>query len=174
MPNWCSNSLTLSHKDPAQIKRAVDAFNNGRLLQELIPSPNGEWEYDWSVENWGTKWDVGGDDCQEPVISEDGKSADFYFDSAWAPPVQAYQTLDQNGFGVHAMYYESGMAFAGIWSDGFDDYYEFSGIKSEDVQQLLPAELDEFFAISETMAEWEDPEPLTEWYQQGVKDKELK
>jgi hypothetical protein len=66
------------------------------------------------------------------------------------------------------------MAFAGIWSDGFDDYYEFSGIKSEDVQQLLPAELDEFFAISETMAEWEDPEPLTEWYQQGVKDKELK
>lgn len=173
MPNWCSNSLTLSHSDPAEIKRAVDAFAEGRLLQELVPNPKGEWEYDWSVGHWGTKWDVGGDG-NEAFVSEDGKSADFNFDSAWAPPTQAYEIMNQNGFTVHAMYYESGMCFAGIWSDGCDDYYEFSGMSSEHVADLLPQDLDECFAISETMAEYEDPEPLTEWYEQGVKDKGLK
>jgi hypothetical protein len=176
MPNWCLNSLTLSHEDPAQIKRAVDAYADGRLLDELVPMPKelstGEGWYDWAVGNWGTKWDVGGDGY-DAVVSEDGKSANFNFDSAWSPPLAAYEIMERNGFGVHAMYYEGGMAFAGVWSDGVNDSYDCSDKSSVEIAEELPADLDECFAISETMAEWENIEPLTEWYEQGVKEKGL-
>jgi hypothetical protein len=40
--------------------------------------------------------------------------------------------------------------------DGTDDYYEYSGMNSEEVKQLLPMELDECFCISESIAEYEN------------------
>jgi hypothetical protein len=48
------------------------------------------------------------------------------------------------------------MCFAGIWEDGNDDYFEFGGMNSEQVAEEFPAELDEMFCISESMAEWEE------------------
>jgi hypothetical protein len=39
MPNWCSNTLELTHDDPAMIARAKTAFDEGRLLDEFIPVP---------------------------------------------------------------------------------------------------------------------------------------
>ena len=39
MPNWCANTLELKHADPEMIKRAKDAFEAGRLLDEFIPIP---------------------------------------------------------------------------------------------------------------------------------------
>jgi hypothetical protein len=78
------------------------------------------------------------------------------FDSAWAPPCAAYEKLTEMGFRIRAMYYEGGMCFAGIWEDGNDDYYEYSGMDSTEVANTLPVELDEAFCISEQMAEWEE------------------
>jgi hypothetical protein len=58
------------------------------------------------------------------------------------------------------MYYEPGMCFAGIWEGNEhgcdDDYYDYSGMNSDMVSEELPAELDEAFCISESMAEWEE------------------
>jgi hypothetical protein len=54
------------------------------------------------------------------------------------------------------MYYESGMAFAGVWEEGNDDYYEYGGLDSKGIAETLPAELDEAFGISESVAEWEE------------------
>ena len=59
------------------------------------------------------------------------------------------------GFEVRANYYEPGMCFAGIWEDGYDDYYEYSNMSAEEIAQALPKELDEAFGISEGVAEWE-------------------
>jgi hypothetical protein len=59
------------------------------------------------------------------------------------------------GFEVRAYYYEPGMAFAGIWDNGSDDFYDYGGMKAAQVAEEFPAELDEMFAISESMAEWE-------------------
>jgi hypothetical protein len=54
------------------------------------------------------------------------------------------------------MYYEPGMAFAGVWEEGSDDYYDYSGLDSAGIAEALPAELDEAFGISESAAEWEE------------------
>ena len=37
--------------------------------------------YDWSTENWGTKWDA-----SEPYLQDDGWMLRYEFDTAWCPP----------------------------------------------------------------------------------------
>ena len=37
MPNWCENTITLSHKDPAMIDRVVKGQEG--LLMEFLPTP---------------------------------------------------------------------------------------------------------------------------------------
>jgi hypothetical protein len=182
MPNWCNNTLTLEHENPAMVARAKAAFLNGRLLDEFIPVPTdlkivagcvgdpveqaklveqtelnqvthgyGNW-YDYCVNEWGTKWDVGGDDG---VLNDIEGGIIVSFDSAWAPPTNAYEKLLEQGFKILAMYYEPGMAFAGVWEDGIDDYYEYGGLDSAGIAETLPSALDEAFGISESVAEWE-------------------
>lgn len=122
MPNWCHNKLTISHDDAAQIARVKDHKDN--VLQAFIPCPqellqNEGW-YDWCVNNWGTKWDINLSIIHESV---DGKSIVAYFDSAWSPPLEAYQKLEKMGFKIDALYSESGMCYAGRYRDSVDDYY---------------------------------------------------
>ena len=182
MPNWCNNSVEIYHEDPAMIERVRTAFNDGRLLAEFIPIPQslkivagcvgdpdeqkkleedtarnkevhgyGNW-YDYCVNEWGTKWDVGADG--NPAQDIPGGLM-LGFESAWAPPCGAYEKLTEQGFRIRAMYFEPGMAFAGVWEDGFDDYYEYGGLDSAGIAEELPVELDEAFGISEDVAQWE-------------------
>jgi hypothetical protein len=182
MPNWCNNSVEIYHEDPAMIERVREAFNKGALLNEFIPVPEslqivagsvgdpdeqkklledternrqvhgyGNW-YDFCVNEWGTKWDIGADG--NPAQDIPGGLM-LGFESAWAPPCAAYEKLTEQGFRIRAMYYESGMAFAGIWEEGNDDYYEYGGLDSAGIAEALPVELDEAFGISESAAEWE-------------------
>jgi hypothetical protein len=108
--------------------------------------------YDFCVNEWGTKWDVGGDGVTTEI--ENGRIT-ASFDSAWSPPTAAYEKLVELGFSVRAYYYEGGMNFAGIWEDGCDDFYELE-TSSEAVREQIPTVLDEMFCISEYMAEWEE------------------
>jgi hypothetical protein len=204
MPNWCNNNLTLTHEDPAMILRAKEALDRGEFLNEFIPVPAdlqitsgylgsgdeqkelerktaenrekygyGNW-YDYCVGEWGTKWDVGGDGQTD--IHPDGKMLHTTFDSAWAPPVNAYDKLTELGFGVNAMYYEGGMAYAGIYdSENGDEEYNLEGMNSQQVIDDIPAELDEAFGISECMAEYEaeEEEDLTAWVKDGAEKKAL-
>ena len=182
MPNWCNNSVEIYHEDPAMIERVRTAFNDGRLLDEFIPVPEslkivagcvgdpdeqkkleedtarnkevhgyGNW-YDYCVNEWGTKWDVGADG--NPAQDIPGGLM-LGFESAWAPPCAAYEKLTEQGFRIRAMYFEPGMAFAGIWEDGIDDFYEYGGLDSAGIAEELPPELDEAFGISEDVAQWE-------------------
>lgn len=188
MPNWCSNNLTLTHEDPAMITRAFDALERGEFLQEFIPVPQAlrntvadgstneqmvekygysSW-YDYCVSNWGTKWDCGEQGASD--IRTDGTMLHTYFDSAWSPPVNAYERLMELGFGVNAMYHESGMAYCGVWENGHDDYYDISGMNSADLADALPSELDDAFGIVESMQEYEAENPeeeLTAWLKEG-------
>jgi hypothetical protein len=154
MPNWCDNTLEVSHEDPKMIERLTTAFKDGRLCEEFIPSPDGVWNYDFSANNWGTKWDVGGDDG---YIDSDTHSARMSFQSAWAPPTGLYPVLEELGYIVKAMYYEPGMCFAGIYEDGYDETYPLDGT-SEEVRNLIPEELDDAFGITDSMREYEETE----------------
>jgi hypothetical protein len=111
--------------------------------------------YDFCVNEWGTKWDVGGDGNE---VELEGLENDvtLSFDSAWSPPCNVYEAMVEQGFSVRAYYYEPGMAFAGIWWDGDDDFYEYGGLNSEQIAETLPEALDEMFNISEDVAMWEE------------------
>lgn len=154
MPNWCSNTLRLGHEDSERVRAAVDAFRAGRFLEHFVPLPNGEWNYDFCVANWGTKWDVSGE-----VVEHTDREATFYFDSAWSPPIAAYSVMAALGFDIVGYYHEPGMAFCGKYvadeESDFDDYYEYGSETSDTVRSLIGAELDDMWAISESMEEWE-------------------
>ena len=131
MPNWCMNKLTVTHDDPAMLERFVKAYNAGKACSEFLPLPEGEDWYDWQSVNWGTKWDIGADVGTEREeryglkATVVGNQANCSFDSAWAPPVGLYEKLDELGYKVHASYFEGGMAFCGVWVDGYDNYIEY-------------------------------------------------
>lgn len=161
MPNWCANKLTVSHKDPRKIKLAVLAFNDGKLCETFVPLPNDEWNYDFCVSNWGTKWDVTGD-----VVEQLTNQATFYFDSAWAPPIEVYRAMCAAGYEVDAMYDEPGMAFCGRVTgdenDFDDDYREYANADVDEVRTIVGEDIDEEFGITERMAEWESYRDDTE------------
>jgi hypothetical protein len=57
---------------------------------------------------------------------------------------------------VIAYYNEPGMGFVGKWDNGVDDCVEYHGQTSDTVRDYIGEELDDMYAISETMAEYED------------------
>ena len=110
--------------------------------------------YDFCVNEWGTKWDVGGDDSFCDVNGPNAVT--LVFDSAWSPPINAMEKFIDLGFKVTLYYYESGMCFAGVFNENGDDYYELGEMSADEVEKEIPEELDIKFCISETMREWEE------------------
>lgn len=187
MPNWCNNGITLRHADPAMIERAAKALQEGKFLQEFIPCPQdlidtvsgfvGEGQaaleakqqanvekygyttwYEHHITEWGTKWDVSSDN----VAMEDANTVTASFDSAWSPPIAAYGRLVELGFEIEAFYNEPGMAFAGKYTgsgnEESDDCVDYSGATADTVRAVVGEELDDYFAISESMVEYEEDE----------------
>ena len=179
MPNWCNNTLVIKHQDPAMITRAMKPFVEGKFLNEFVPIPESlhivsgsvgekdraeheaqmtanlaahgykDW-YDFSVNEWGTKWDVGDSDGINDIQPNE---LTVFFESAWAPPLAAYDKMTALGFEIEAMYDEPGMAFCGRWTNASgDEYFEYGGMTSDTAEQELPKELNETFSIAENIA----------------------
>jgi hypothetical protein len=148
MPNWCTNSLTLTGK-----KEWIDALvkvsetDDKDIFMYLRPCmEDAEWYsenwYSWNCDNWGTKWDAN----EVMIGSRDGECIDLHFDSAWSPPITLYEYLVENGWEVEAYYYEEGMQFCGQFVDGEDSSYEVPSKKEfkEGVEMVMPLELIDF------------------------------
>ena len=60
MPNWCQNIANITHEDLEKLDAIVEELkkDDPELFNSLVPNPAGEWQYDWCVANWGTKWDA--------------------------------------------------------------------------------------------------------------------
>ena len=169
MPNWCNNSITISGPT-AKIKELWDEANakpedeNG-LLQAMVPMPKNEdgW-YSWRVDGWGTKWEIDLEGL-EYDDNEDGTSTiSGWFDSAWSPPIAAYDTFTANNQDctVEASYYECGMCFVGQYSsvEGTDDCYTFD-FTDEDWAADIPSDLVEDWGLDneyENWKEWQEEE----------------
>lgn len=172
MPNWCMNRAYISHADPSVLQKAYEAMVEEKFLEGFLPVPadlhivagsvsdpleqsaleaaerrNMElygfknW-YDWCVSNWGTKWDFGD---KNAFLNGNRDSLSATFDTAWAPPLEAYEKLEGLGFRIKAYYFEPGMSFCGIWNKGYDEAYN-SGDE-------IPADLDREMGITESMAD---------------------
>jgi hypothetical protein len=169
MPNWCNNSLTLSGpKD--KVKAIFDkAKAEDALLQQLDPMPkelegttspsDGDNWYDWRINNWQTKWDV---DVEHLEFREDGDVGiiEGWFDSAWSPPIGAYETFlaKNEDCSIKSYYYEGGMDFGGLYEDGADDCItisDYNADQMEDPNQGLVYDLNEHFNFSEYVREYE-------------------
>lgn len=198
MPNWCSNHITVRGTNQAEILRLGEAFDQGKFCNAVIPIPEelnnpdtgsygGEdaadkdrlreeltekygfsgW-YDFCINRWGTKWDFG-----EPgsgLISDDGLEFSGSFESAWAPPMGIAEALVEQGMEVTLYYYEPGMAFVGKYENGYETHYELAGLNSQTVRAAIGDDLDDFWGISESMAEYEaeNEEELTQWIREGA------
>jgi hypothetical protein len=109
--------------------------------------------YDYCVNEWGTKWDVGGDGG---MATEGVNRIEMNFDSAWAPPTAAMDKFMALGFKVKLVYWESGMCFAGIYDENGDDYIDYSDMTADEVAEAINPELDECMNIVECLREWEE------------------
>ena len=184
MPNWCDNNLYLEHNDPEMIKKAKEAWESGKFLATFVPEPDyktvqvkptfdhshitgkpkpefvdpeSAW-WDWRIQNWGTKWDIGYDADRSNHAQGCDKTMFVYFDSAWSPPTDAYAKLAELGFLVKAFYYEGGCAFCGSWIDGVEDFHNIEEQTQAWVKENIPKYIDDEMDISmqyELDEEWE-------------------
>jgi len=148
MPNWCNNTLSIQGPTDTLKPLWEEANREGSgLLNAMKPMPEeldgttspapkegtpqplidgyNNW-YDWRVANWGTKWDV---DLEGLEFKDNGDGTAAivgWFDSAWAPPIEAYNTFldDMDNCTLESFYEEGGMDFAGHYDNGSDDYIE--------------------------------------------------
>lgn len=178
MPNWCNNNVHVTHKDPEKVRELTKVLEaNGNVFEHLCPmpeelrqttSPNttesaalmtekygyADW-YDWSVNNWGTKWDA---DVQSWEVDGDDVYISFY--TAWAPPTALYDKLYAEGWEITGTYCEEGMCFVGEYNDGQESYYEYANATADTILDYIPEHLDEEYGISDYMKEYEDEEEM--------------
>lgn len=150
MPNWCENEVTITGPalELARLYSEVCTSEEEDGLQfdfnRVVPMPNnifrgnlgqeererhGEMNwYDWSIANWGTKWNA-----SEPSVSRKERSIQIDFDTAWSPPEPVIAKLSSMypELTIIHSYYEGGMGFNGKdkWKAGikvdakFNDKY---------------------------------------------------
>ncbi len=169
MPNWCYNTVELRNEDITKIDALEAELKKEKPepLNHLRPNPEGEWDYAWSVDNWGTKWDITPFDWER----YEDNCIRINFDSAWSPPTALYEFLEQEGWTVRALYHEPGMCFVGRWEECFDEYYEYDITDRESIEDL-PQELVDFSGLMDEVDRYEEEQyeermselERTEWY----------
>lgn len=108
MPNWCKNNLRIIG-DELEVKRAIKMLKNDKgelTFDKAVPMPlplksttapsresnkhlidtygADNW-YDWSIKNWGVKWDA-----HESEFFED-EDIVATFQTPWGPPIEFFQ-----------------------------------------------------------------------------------
>ena len=161
MPNWCNNTIDIV--GPTETIKQVweDAACTG-LLEAMVPMPKDledttspsegvNW-YNWRVSNWGTKWDIDMEGLEFTDNGDGTASISGWFDSAWSPPIEAYNAFldDMDNCYIEAYYQELGMDFVGKYEDGeethFDDVSEIVKQPEEEWPEGF-AELNEHYAL---------------------------
>ena len=160
MPNWCLNNLIVTGKKKElekfekqfskKHKVITQDYINGELVydfkeeegysfQNFVPMPKEEVEnwWQWSIRNWGTKWDLNPD--QVGSSTEENGDKFYAFDTAWSPPVTAIRAMSKQfqtcTFTLN--YQEEGVGIAG-------EVTIISGKIEEDIQVLASDGLKEF------------------------------
>ena len=118
MPNWCWNNLTVTctKEYVAELQDFVEKSTNIKdeefSFEGTLPRGDREDWYNWSLENWGCKWDA----CEPYINESDSQCFSVSFDSAWAPPTEWLRNImdDYPNLEFELEYSEDGMCFAGV------------------------------------------------------------
>jgi hypothetical protein len=80
-------------------------------LFNLYPYKN-DWNYEWCINNWGTKWDV---QWHEKTLLKNGIV--YGFDTAWSPPIEWVKKVctDFPLLTIKVEYNEPGAGFSGTF-----------------------------------------------------------
>ena len=137
MPNWCQNEIRVSGSEDKvkEFMNFVKSDEQNFDFNSIVPMPKnifkgalGDKEkekygslnwYDWSCDNWGTKWNA----CNVSVEynPEYGDEVEYYFNTAWSPPEQIFIKLrdkfkldkEDSELFISWFYREDGMEFSG-------------------------------------------------------------
>ena len=184
MPNWCDNTLHITHENPEMMKKVIDAWNSGEFFQTMRPCPQelidtsagyaGETEEQQenerrelaNLEKYGYKnwydwrldnWGTKWDIDTNGIKHKHKASFSQGFYSAWSPPIDFYEYLDKLGYDVKASYFEGGMGFCGNWSSkNGDDYYQIEECTPKWIEENIPDDICEEFGLLECYAESDD------------------
>lgn len=154
MPNWCDNVIMIKGSKEEILKLKDDlieednVFSFNKILQcpealhqRTAPERNTQkaafntkkygakdW-YEWSVENWGTKWNSA-DACLvvEEEYDDGTMTIGYNLQTAWSPPLPLWNVLAEQhpNTNIYVCFDESGMDFSG-WR-----YYENGELSREE------------------------------------------
>ena len=170
MPNWCSNDVTIWGLKEQPAKDLIRAAKAGNLLNWITPMPKelegtsagndkDNW-WDWRWKKWGTKWDV---HChhvefEEPDEEGGGYVIELSFDSAWSPPMAAFEILKEQypEIDVDHYYFEPGCDFCGCNGDDYSPYEIYQVHKTGKFVGYMASELADRFGFLEDYYDDED------------------
>ena len=135
MPNWCDNCLTIESEDKDYLqmlynKLQADGVEFLRVLRpvptgkttwinwndegEITKTLDGEWDWDWCVTHWGTKWDIKGD---VGIGDIDNETCTLVFNTAWSPPQPIIYKLQEMfpKLQIFGGYLGEGYEYAGVF-----------------------------------------------------------
>jgi hypothetical protein len=108
MPNWCYCEIEINtsgimtgddlmmllrerSQNPQRSFSLTSCVPEPHDLSDEADGPNG-W-CDWRIANWGTKWDICSGEVDEPRVSCWADEVSISGDTAWAPPLPAFDAL---------------------------------------------------------------------------------
>lgn len=142
MPNWCMNSIHISGPKDKIVALWEKAKEKEGLLEAMAPI--GEWNYGEACQSWGTKWDIS---LEALELEVDGDTASIRgaADSAWSPPIDAFEFYCNANEDVTAelAYFEPGVGFVGRWdNENGDDHYDIDPENLDEIPQEIREEFD--------------------------------
>ena len=143
-PDYAVTPVALTYPDVSALFAKTEEERAKIMANE--PTIREESWWDWRVQNWGTKWEVGGPNDEGNALLSEGQLY-LYFESAWSPPIGIYEELIEQGYGVTAYYWEPGCAFCGRFTTEVGD----ETFKDD----APPPDIDEVFGITQFREETE-------------------
>ena len=136
MPNNTDVRIYIDHSNKSRIDDMENIFSNDYPFNMIIPMPddilrdnltmeqrkesNGRNWYDWSVQNWGTKWDA----YEVRVQRLSDTSLYVMLETAWSPPIPIFEKLVELGFEVSAYFLDEGWMYIGQFECGEAFYFD--------------------------------------------------
>lgn len=117
MPNWCWNNLqvmcTEEHVAELQdfVEKSTSIKDTEFSFEGTLFRGNREDWYNWSLNNWGTKWDA----CEPYIDESEPQFFSVSFESAWSPPCNWIEDImhKYTNLEFELEYDEPGCCFAG-------------------------------------------------------------